>query len=93
MFIICLQNMPIMRGVKCKGMVMQAARITNKLPDKNPFFGFIVGYMSAFCAIPSPHQPKQYGDIAHAIRQKQNASYRQIDSQHKKQRAKLDSSR
>lgn len=73
---------------------MQATRIlANKLPDKVSLLGFIAGYMSAFCAIPSPHQPKQYGDIAHEIRQKQNASYRQIDMQHKKQRARLSSRR
>lgn len=73
---------------------MQAARIpASKLPDRAPLLGFIAGYMSAFCAIPSPHQPKQYGDIAHEIRQKQNTSYRQIDLQYKRQRAKLNSPR
>ena len=44
--------------------------------------GFISGFMSDFNAIKSPNAPKEYGEIAKSIQQKQAQNYAKINAEY-----------
>lgn len=65
-------------------------KLCKKDSDKNTYMnGFVEGYTSGFSAISSPTAPKKYGQIAQEIQQKQIQAYKQINTNHQKQRISL----
>lgn len=53
--------------------------------DSNVYMdGFISGFMSDFSATKSPNAPKEYGEIAKSIQQKQAQNYAKINAEYKK---------
>ena len=53
--------------------------------DKNAYTnGFVEGFLSGFGAIKSPNAPKEYGEIARSIQQKQAKSYSKINAKYNK---------
>lgn len=51
--------------------------------------GFSEGYLNTFSVTHSPISPKQYGQIAQEIRQKQIQAHRRLNTEHTEQRLKL----
>lgn len=78
-------------GVLTAGVVFLLYKLSKKDSDKNTCInGFAEGYTSGFSAIPSPTEPKKYGEIAQEIQQKQIQAYKQINTNHQKQRISLE---
>lgn len=56
-----------------------------KKDSKNAYTnGFVEGFLSGFGAIKSPNTPKEYGEIARSIQQKQAKSYSKINAKYNK---------
>ena len=77
-------------GVLTSGIGFLVYKSCKKDSETNLYIdGFSEGYLSRFSATHSPISPKQYGQIAQEIRQKQSQAYKYINAKHTEQRIKL----
>lgn len=77
-------------GILTIGVGFLIYKFYNKDSQKNTYIdGFSEGYLNGFSATLPPDIPKQYGQIAREIKQKQVQAYKHINAKHVKQRNRL----